>query len=201
MRILAFNGSPRRGGNTDLLLAAFVQGAKDAGAEVRRFDLYQMDFQGCIECGGCDRTGECVLEDDLAPLYPELLAAEVIVLASPIFFYNLTSRTQALIERSQALWVRKYVLKNLPEGRRQGLFLSLGATKGKKLFEGVQRVVRYFFDALGAEYQGGLFYRGVEKRGAIKEHPSALSEAEALGRAVAGGEPPEAWPTIRSSAP
>ncbi|RUM87069.1 MAG: flavodoxin family protein [Thermodesulfatator sp.] len=201
MKILAFNGSPRRGGNTDLLLAALVRGAEAAGAEVRRYDLYQMDFQGCIECGSCDRTGECVLEDDLAPLYSEFLGARVIVLASPIFFYNLTSRTQALIERSQALWIRKYVLKNLPGGRRYGLFLSLGATKGKKLFEGVQRVVRYFFDALGAEYQGGLFYRGVEGRGAIRKHPSALSEAEALGRALAEGKPPESWPVVRSSAP
>ena len=201
MKILAFQGSPRFGGNTDLLLSAFVQGAEEAGAEVRRYDLYRMDFRGCIECGGCDKTGECVLEDDLAPVYAELLDSEVIVLASPIFFYNITAKTQALVERSQALWVRKYVLKNLPQGERHGVFLSLGATKGKKLFEGVQRVVRYFFDALGARYEGGLFYRGVEKRGAIREHPTALAEAEALGRAIARGEPPETWPLTRSPAP
>ncbi|HFC98423.1 MAG TPA: flavodoxin family protein [Thermosulfurimonas dismutans] len=201
MKILAFQGSPRFGGNTDLLLSAFVRGAEEAGAKVRRYDLYRLDFQGCIECGGCDRTGECVLEDDLAPVYAELLDSEVIVLASPIFFYNITAKTQALVERSQALWVRKYVLKNLPEGERYGVFLSLGATKGKKLFEGVQRVMRYFFDAVGARYQGGLFYRGVEGRGAIREHPTALAEAEALGKTIAGGEPPENWPLIRDPAP
>ncbi len=201
MKILAFQGSPRFGGNTDLLLSAFLREAEAAGAEVRRYDLYRMNFQGCIECGGCDRTGECVLEDDLAPVYAEILSARVIVLASPIFFYNITAQTQALVERSQALWVRKYVLKNLPEGERHGIFLSLGATKGKKLFEGVQRVVRYFFDAVGVRYEGGLFYRGVEKRGAIREHPTALAEAEALGRAIARGEPPEKWPLTRDPAP
>ena len=194
MKILAFQGSPRFGGNTDLLLSAFLRGAEEAGAEVRRYDLYRMDYKGCLECGGCDRTGECVLEDDLTPVYTDLLDSDVIVLASPIFFYNLTSRTQALVERAQALWVRRYVLKNLSPRDAHGLLLCLGATRGRKLFEGVQRVVRYFFDAVGVTYRGGLFYRGIEKRGAVREHPTALSEAKALGRAVAGGLPPENWP-------
>lgn len=201
MKILAFQGSPRIGGNTDTLLKAFLEGARKAGAEVEKYDLYRLEFSPCIECGGCDETGECVLEDDLTPLYPKLFEADVIVLASPIFFYNLSSRTQALVERSQACWVRKYVLKEISQKKRHGIFLSLGATKGKKLFEGVQRVIRYFFDAISAEYQGGLFYRGIEKRGEIKKHPSALKEAHALGLSVGRGDPPETWPLVRTSTP
>ncbi|HIE33377.1 MAG TPA: flavodoxin family protein, partial [Thermodesulfobacteriaceae bacterium] len=84
MKILAFQGSPRIGGNTDTLLKAFLEGAREAGAEVEKYDLYRLEFSPCIECGGCDETGECVLEDDLTPLYPKLFEADVIVLASPI---------------------------------------------------------------------------------------------------------------------
>ncbi len=203
MKILAFQGSPRLGGNTDLLLSAFLEGAGEAGAEVEKIHLYRLNFKPCLECGECDTTGECVIPDDFQKIYPKIDAADVIVVASPIFFYNVTSYTQAMVERAQARWVKKYVLKKSPASGhdKRGIFLSLGATKGKKLFEGVQRVVRYFFDAVYARYEGGLFYRGIEKKGAIKEHPSALKEAYALGLSVGRGEAPEKWPLIRNSCP
>ena len=202
MKILAFQGSPRLGGNTDLLLRAFLEGARRNGAEIKKVDLYRVEIKPCLECGECDETGECVIQDDLQPLYPELDQANLVVVASPIFFYNITSRTQALVERSQARWVAKYVLKRPnPVQPRYGLFFSLGATKGKKLFEGVQRVIKYFFDALSIEYQGGLFFRGIEKKAAIKDHPTALEEAFRLGEIVARGAPPEKWPLIRDPAP
>ena len=203
MKILAFQGSPRLGGNTDLLLEAFLEGAREAGAEAEKINLYRLNFKPCLECGECDQTGECVIPDDLKDVYPRMDAADVLVVASPIFFYNVTAYTQALIERSQARWVAKYVLKKaLPPGQeKRGIFLSLGATKGKRLFEGVQRVVRYFFDALYARYEGGLFYRGIEKKGAIREHPSALKEAYELGLSVGRGAPPEEWPLVRDPSP
>ena len=185
--ILAFMGSPRAGGNTDILLDAFLEGARAERAEIQRVPLYRKRIGPCIECGGCDETGECVLEDDLTPLYPALGETDWVVVASPIFFYNITSRTQALVERSQALWVRRYVLKR-PVSGGKGLFLSLGATKGRLLFDGPLRVMRYFFDALGRSFEGALLYRGVEKKGAIREHPTALLEARELGRRVGGGE-------------
>ncbi len=203
MKILAFQGSPRLGGNTDILLEAFLTGVKEAGASAEKINLYRLQFKPCLECGECDQTGECVIPDDLKDIYPKIDAADVIVVASPIFFYNVTSYTQALVERAQARWVCKYVLKKAPPygKEKRGVFLSLGATKGKKLFEGVQRVIRYFFDAVYAKYEGGLFYRGIEKKGAIKEHPTALKEAYALGLSIGQGLPPEDWPLVRESSP
>lgn len=203
MKILAFQGSPRLGGNTDLLLESFLKGAREAGAECEKINLYRIQIKPCLECGECDETGECVIPDDMKEIYPGLDAADIIVVASPIFFYNITSYTQALVERSQARWVCKYVLKKeLPGGKtKRGIFLSLGATKGKRLFEGVQRVIRYFFDAIYASYEGGLFYRGIEKKGAIREHPTALKEAYELGLAVGKGEKPENWPLVRDKCP
>ncbi len=187
--IVLFSGSPRKRGNTDMLAASFMAGAEEAGARVEHVRLYSRDIGPCLECGGCDKTGQCVLEDDMASVYPMIEQADVIAVSSPIFFYNITSRTQALVERSQAMWVRKYVLKqgDLAGRRRSGIFLSAGATRGKLLFDGVIRVMRYFFDAVSSDLHAALLIRGVEKRGDIKGHPFALKRARQLGNAVALG--------------
>ena len=190
MNILAFHGSPRIGGNTDILLDAFVKGAKDEGASVEKISLMSRRITPCIECGQCDETGVCVLEDDMTPIYDQIKESDIVVVASPIFFYNITAYTQALVERSQACWIEKYVLKKGPFGgrERKGFFLSLGATKGKMLFDGVLRVMKYFFDAISAEFEGALLYRGIEKKGEVKKHPTALEDAEKLGSLIARGE-------------
>jgi multimeric flavodoxin WrbA len=108
-------------------------------------------------------------------------------MASPIFFYSVTAIAKAFIDRSQALWARKYLLHQNPltEKARYGYFLSLGATKGKQLFEGARLTIKYFFDAIDAKDCGGLFFRGIEGKGDIKHHPSALREALALGKKLA----------------
>ncbi len=204
MKILVFQGSPRIGGNTDTLVNAFIDGAKKGGAYVEKIDLYRIKLKPCIECGECDKNGECVIQDDMQKIYPKLKEFDVVVLASPVFFYNITSMTQALVERVQPLWVLKYLIKS-PEYRnnaeKYGILISLGATKGDKLFEGIIRVVKYFFDAFDARYVGGLFFRGVEKKGEIKKHPSALEDAYRLGFSVGRGDGPECWPVNRSDSP
>ncbi len=202
-KILAFLGSPRPRGNTDILLSTLLEAAKEAGAEVEKIPLARLCISPCLECGGCDHTGECILKDDMTSLYRAIYGADVLVLASPIFFYNITAYTQALVERAQASWVRKYLLKKPPPADKEprGIFLALGATRGPKLFEGAIRVVRYFFDAFYARYEGGLFYRGVEKKGAIAEHPQALKEAQALGEALGQGVDPLNWPLNRLRCP
>ncbi len=205
--VLIFSGSPRKGGNSDLLADSFLDGAELAGAATEKIFLYKSDVGPCIECGSCDKNGECVLEDDMAAIYPKIENADVIVVSSPIFFYNITSRTQALVERSQALWVRKYVLKNIQPDRKRpkGVFLSVGATKGKLLFDGVIRVMRYFFDALDAEFTAALLIRGVEKRGDIKRHPFAIKRAGELAEALVSARDisdiPDIWmPGMKISA-
>jgi len=187
--VLVFSGSPRKRGNTDILSDAFLKGAIEAGAEAEKIRLYSLKISPCIECGGCDDTGKCVIRDDMEDIYRKLGKADIIAVSSPIFFYNITSLTQALVERSQALWVSKYVLEKGELGGklREGIFLSLGATKGRLLFDGSIRVMRYFFDAVSGRLTAGLFFRGIEKKGAILEHPSALESARDLGRAIVSG--------------
>jgi multimeric flavodoxin WrbA len=188
-RIAVFMGSPRKKGNTDLLADSFIKGAEKAGARCEKVFLNSVRISPCLECGGCDKTGECVLRDDMTEIYPLISEADVVVVASPMFFYNITAATQALVERAQALWIRKYVLKQSPSARRKrnGFFISVGATRGRLLFDGACRVIRYFYDAIDVEYRGALLYRGLDAKGAVIEHMSALAEAEALGRAAGEG--------------
>src|SRR3989338_3003385 len=89
MKVLALSGSPRKKGNTETLLHAVLKGVEAAGGEVELFRLYDLRIQPCIGCGGCDKTGECVLEDDMQELYPKILAAQRVILASPIYFYGI----------------------------------------------------------------------------------------------------------------
>jgi multimeric flavodoxin WrbA len=119
-------------------------------------------------------------------IYPKLLEADAILLASPIFFYGVTAWVKGLIDRCQALWSRKYVLKDPSLGKegkkRKGFFISVGATKGQKIFEGAVLTARYFFDVLNAEYAGDLLIKGVDVGGDILKQPEVLKQAFEAGR-------------------
>jgi multimeric flavodoxin WrbA len=186
MKVLGLFGSPRRGGNTEILLEEALKGAQKEGAEIERLYLRDLDISPCTECHGCDETGSCVILDDMQKIYPKLLEADVIILASPIFFYGVTAWAKAVIDRSQALWAKKYIVNDPSMGkrgkRRRGFFISVGATKGQKVFEGAILTVKYFFDALNTEYVGELLYRGVDGKGEILKHPKALEQAREAGR-------------------
>ena len=186
MKVLGLFGSPRRGGNTEILLEEALKGAEAGGAEIERLYLTDLKITPCTECHGCDSTGNCVILDDMQKIYPKLLEADIIILASPIFFYGVTAWAKILIDRSQALWAKKYLVSDPSMGkmgkRRKGYFISVGATKGQKVFEGAILTVKYFFDAINTEYTGELLYRGVDGKGEILKHPKALEQAREAGR-------------------
>ncbi len=183
MRVLGIMGSPRLKGNTDLLLEEALKGAQSQGAEVEKILVDKLNIAPCQECHGCLKDGNCIIRDDMDDIYPKLLNADGVIVASPIFFYGLSSQVKALIDRCQALWARKYILKwNPPNSGRKGVFISVGATRGKQLFDGSILTVKYFFQVIGVKYADELLIRGVDKRSEIKEHPTALSDVFELGR-------------------
>ena len=185
MKVLGIYGSPRKRGNTDILLDKALEGARSAGAEVDSVYARELDISGCLECGGCDKTGKCVVKDDMQTIYPLLQAADVILLASPIFFYGMSSQVKALIDRSQAMWAKRMLGKTRDERKNydsgKGYLIAVGATRGKNLFDGVQLVAKYFFDALDMSYEGGIFFRRIDAKAAIMDHPDALKAAFDLG--------------------
>ncbi len=186
MKTLALLGSPRMGGNTEVLLAAVSKGAREAGGEVELVRLCDLNIQPCINCGGCDKTGSCILEDEMTPLYERLLAADRVILAAPIYFYGVPAQAKAFIDRTQALWNRKRLLKT--EGRwqeeplRKGFLVSVAATHGKRVFEGAILTMRYACDAIGIAYGGEFVVRGVEGRGAMGRAAEEMRKAEEAGK-------------------
>jgi len=119
-------------------------------------------------------------------VYPLLRQADIIAIATPVYFYGPTAQMKALIDRSQTLWARKYVHKLSDPGRkwRLGLLLSVGATKGKNLFDGISLTINYFFDAVGASFDDSLIYREIETAGEIKQHPAALTDAKEKAKSL-----------------
>ena len=187
--ILAIYGSPRRKGNTALLLQKAVEGAREAHANVEEIVLRDLKISPCLEIYGCKETGRCVIQDDFQPLYDKLLKCRGLMLASPIFFYTVSALTKSMMDRCQSLWVKRYWIEKTPFGKKEfakkGLFISVGATKGKRLFEGVQLTVRYFFDALDMELWESLLYKGLDFEGDILKHPEYLQEAYQAGMKLA----------------
>jgi len=187
MFVLGLQGSPRKKGNTNYLLKTFMNEAEKSGARTHVIEVAEKNIIPCIGCGVCEKKGHCITQDDdmTLKIYPLLREADVIVAASPIYFYNVTAQFKALIDRSQTLWSRKYRLNiEDPRGKmRRGFLLSLGATKGKNLFEGVKLTAQYFFDAVAASYEGSLTYWRIENSGDMEKHPTMHEEVrDAVGR-------------------
>ncbi len=185
MRVLGLAGSPRRGGNTDLLLAQAMKGAQSQGAEVKTIILNDLEVTPCQHCDACLEAGKCRIEDDMQMVYRELERADRIVLASPLHFMGVTAQAKAMIDRCQALWARKYVLKKPPLGdrrQRRGLFISVGGRKVANLFESALVTVKSLFRVLDITYAGELLFAGIDEKGAIKKHPDALKQAFTAGQ-------------------
>ncbi len=181
MLVLGLMGSPRKKGNTDFLLSAFMNEVEKKGAKTHIINVCDKNIEPCKEYTTCERKGTCPIKDDMeSEIYPLLREADIIVPASPVFFYSVTAQLKALIDRSQALWARKYRL-NLTDPKRntrKGFMLSLGATKGKNLFLGINLLAKYFFDAVGAKPSGNLYYWRIENRGDMEKHPDVKNDIE-----------------------
>ena len=181
MFVLGLQGSPRKKGNTRFLLSAFLEEAQRLGAETQMIEVCQKKIEPCMEYILCEKKGICPIDDDMKhEIYPLLRKADVIVAATPIFFYNTTAQLKALIDRSQTLWARKYKLHLTDPNRkwRRGYTLAVGATRGKNLFEGLHLTMKYFYDAVGAEYVGSLTYREIEKPGDVERLTSLRTDIQ-----------------------
>lgn len=183
--MLVVQGSPRAGGNSQLLAEALAEGAQSAGALVEQLYLRELAFQGCTACGGCDNTGQCVLNDDMQQVYPQLQAQDIIVLAVPMFFYGPPAIAKAFIDRAQALWNKRALARPRASWSQHeggtGYLLGVGATKGEKLFMPTELICRYFYDALDMDYGGGLFFRNLEHKAQVREKPDMLKMARDWG--------------------
>lgn len=183
MKVTGIMGSPRKKSNTDLLLDEALRGSKEAGAEVEKLVVISLDIAPCAEYYACFKDGDCAIKDDMQMVYAKLVEADVVILASPIFFYGVTAQVKALIDRCQAVWARKHRLHwTVGKPGRKGALIVVGATKGQRLFEGPVLTAKTFFDAIDVSYSGELLIRSVEERGEVKQKPALLEQAFELGK-------------------
>jgi multimeric flavodoxin WrbA len=183
MKIVVFRGSPRREGNTDGLLGESLKAVRDRN-EVVLFTLNDMNIRPCQNCGGCDETGVCVLKDDMDDIYPAIREADRIIMASPIFFFGLSAQTKTMVDRCQAFWCEKYLLKKtIPSGPhgRKGLLLLVGGMKKDTGIQCAGATATAFFRTISVPEHETLGYLSIDSKGVILNHPSALKDAYEAG--------------------
>jgi arsenate reductase len=184
MLAIGLQGSPLKNGSTAYLLARFMEELEAQGARVNTIDVPRKDIQPCRGCGFCEKKGYCVINDDdmSKEIYGLLREADIVVAASPVFFYGITAQLKALIDRTQTLWSRKYRfnLSDPLKKTRKGCFLSMGGSGGRQLFDGVSLVAKFFFDAINANYAGSLFYRNIETPEDMRNSPGLSKDIQEL---------------------
>ncbi len=187
MKGLIILGSPRKGGNTEIILNTIREGMIAKSCDVETIRLNELNLLPCQSCGGCDKTGKCVLKDDMREVYSKIDKSDVVIIGSPIYFYGVTAQAKAFIDRTQAMWARKYRLKQSPphkNGNRCGYLVCIAATKGKKIFDGAIMTVQYGFDAMDIEYCGEFLVRGIDSKGAINSKQEDLIRAFEFGKDI-----------------
>jgi len=182
-RLTALLGSPRNGGNTDTLLEKALDAARASGAQIDKIVLNDLNIRPCQECGGCLEKGLCVIKDDMAVVYKALEEADNVLVASPIFFANVSAQTKTMIDRMQCFWVRKYLLhKKKNSKKRSGTFIACGGFKKKSFFNCAEKVIDAFFKVQDIDYIEGFFAGGVDAIGDILKQEKMLKRAYDLGK-------------------
>ncbi len=188
MKALGINGSPRIGGNTDILLDKVLDGVRSRGAQTRKIVLNTLRFSPCQECAELRDDGACIVKDDMRVVYEAVEKADAVIVASPIFFGSLSAQTKMFIDRFQCFWRAKYILKIKTSGKKKaGAFISVEASTRKDFFENAKAIVKNLFATIDTDYKEELFCPGVNEKANILKHPEFLKKAFELGERIASG--------------
>lgn len=189
IRVLGISGSPHRHGNTETLLDAFLEGAKNGGGSVEKVILKNLDYSPCRGCNACHKDGQCIVKDDALSLFDQILAADCLAVASPIYSMGITAELKGLIDRAQYIWARKFILKSLyftDEHIKQhkGIFISTAGLSWDNVFDAAFPAITAFFNTLGFEYYDNIIANDMDRYQGIRGHPTALADAQAKGQEV-----------------
>jgi multimeric flavodoxin WrbA len=175
-KVLIVSASPRKGGNSDLLCDQFLRGAREAGHQAEKIFLGDKKINYCTGCGACQSNGKCVQKDDMAEVLDKMMAADVIVMATPVYFYTMNAQMKTVIDRTVA---RYTVLSD-----KEMYFIMAAATGDKKALERTLEGFRGFTSCLnGAKEQGVIYGTGAWKAGDIKGS-KAMGQAYEMGKDV-----------------
>ena len=175
--ILILSGSPRKGGNSDLLCDEFMRGAKESGNNVTKINVASKKIVPCHACYYCgEHGGECIYKDDMAEVLQTMIDADVLVLASPVYFYSIDAQLKAVIDRTVARWLE---VKD-----KEFYYIMTAADEDKSSMETTLACFRGYADCVnGAKEMGVIYGTGVYEKGKVLNTP-AMAQAYEMGKNV-----------------
>lgn len=186
MKLLAFVASPRKEGNTTVLVREIAGAAREQGAHTSIIHLNDLTMRGCQACLACKKTGRCVLDDDMAYLYDEIIAADALVLASPVYMGGMTGQLKLFIDRLYP-FITLNLTSNLPKGKKAALVFTQGQPRAD-LYTSHFQSLAGFLKFLGfAVCEKVLVGAGVREPGAIAKDVATMEAARNLGRQLCAG--------------
>lgn len=176
-KVLILSGSPRKGGNSDLLCDEFMRGAAEAGHEVEKIRVAEKKIGYCSACYYCRQSGGvCAKKDDMAEVLQKMIDADVIVLSSPVYFYSIDAQLKAVIDRTVARWTE---VKN-----KAFYYIVTCADDERESQERTIECFRGYADCVEGAVEKGIVYGiGVYHPGEIKNSP-IFTEAYEMGKSV-----------------
>lgn len=175
--VLIISASPRKGGNSDTLCDQFAKGAKEAGNDVEKLQLSELHIEYCSACYACKELGHCVKQDDMEFILDEMRVSDVIVLATPVYFYTMNAQLKTMIDRTLG-GAQKPGLEN------KEFYLIATAADGRQAMERTIDGIRGYLECLpGAKERGVIYGAGAWKIGDIMDNP-AMKQAYEMGREV-----------------
>ena len=175
-KVLILSGSPRKNGNSDILCDEFARGAADAGHEVEKIRIAEKKISYCHACYACRGTGVCAIKDDMAEIMQKMIDCDVMVLASPVYFYSIDAQLKAVIDRSVARWTEVkdkefYYIVTAADGEKEAADTTIACFRG------------YADCVEGAKEMGVVYGMGTYEKGEVKG-TVAMTEAYEMGRTV-----------------
>lgn len=183
MKVVGIVGSPRKGGNTEILVGKVLEGASDKGAEIKTFKLNELNIRGCQACDYCKQHDGCRQQDDMQEIYRELISADALVVGSPIYISDVNAQTKIFLDRLYAFLIIGKEPK-FPRGKKCVLVYSQGmGDDGRKVMEGVADFLK---NALGMDIKAIVGGNCLNPLGSVKEREDLLKTAYEAGKSLVG---------------
>ena len=176
-KVVILSSSPRKGGNSETLAAAFAKGAQEAGNQVETVYLREKQYGFCKGCLACQKLGHCVIKDDAVEIAAKMHDADVLVFATPVYYYSVSGQLKTMLDRANPLFGTDYAFT-------KAYLLATAAEDEPETVEGTVKAVQGWVDCFDrCELAGTVFAGGVTDVGEIAGHP-ALEKAHQMGKEI-----------------
>jgi len=183
MKAICIIGSPRKNGSTIYLADTLIGGMKSEKVQVSRFILSDLRIDYCMGCRKCESRGRCVQDDDMNGLLAAILESDIIIMASPSYWGDVTGQMKVFIDRSLPLCNAKTGKTQVPHGKI-GVAIAIRAGQSKAENQDIVNTFRHYFGHLGISLAASLTAEGINGLADIKSNTAKLKEAFELGRNI-----------------